>query len=104
MKGKPACKQTEHGIDLVPQLCKMSPLEKVRCWMLRTLCTIFTISCEFTIISKYSVCVCVCVYVSLSRVDSLRAVDYSPSGPSVHGILQARILAWVAGPFSRRSS
>ena len=27
--------------------------------------------------------------------------DYSPPGPSVHGILQARILEWVAISFSR---
>ena len=31
-------------------------------------------------------------------------MDYSPSGSSVHGILQARTLEWVAIPFSRRSS
>ena len=31
-------------------------------------------------------------------------IDCSPPGPSVHGILQARILEWVAIPFSRRSS
>ena len=30
--------------------------------------------------------------------------DYSPSGSSVHGILQARILQWVAVPSSRGSS
>ena len=30
-------------------------------------------------------------------------VDYGPPGSSVHGILQARILEWVAIPFSRRS-
>ena len=30
--------------------------------------------------------------------------DCSPPGPSVHGILQARILEWVAMPFSRGSS
>ena len=30
--------------------------------------------------------------------------DYSWPGSSVHGILQARILEWVAIPFSRRSS
>ena len=29
--------------------------------------------------------------------------DYSPPGSSVHGILQARILEWVAMPFSRGS-
>ena len=30
--------------------------------------------------------------------------DYSPPGSSVHGILQARILEWVAISFSRVSS
>jgi len=28
-------------------------------------------------------------------------MDFSPPGSSVHGILQARILEWVAVPFSR---
>ena len=32
------------------------------------------------------------------------AVDYSPTGCSVHGILQARILEWVVIPFFRGSS
>ena len=31
-------------------------------------------------------------------------MDYSQTGSSVHGILQARILEWVAIPFSRGSS
>ena len=31
-------------------------------------------------------------------------VDWSPSGSSVHGILQTTILEWVAIPFSRGSS
>ena len=31
-------------------------------------------------------------------------VDYNPPGSSVHGILQARILEWVAISFSRGSS
>ena len=31
-------------------------------------------------------------------------MDCSPPGSSVHGILQARILLWVAIPFSRGSS
>ena len=30
-------------------------------------------------------------------------MDYSPPGSSVRGILQARILEWVASPFSRKS-
>ena len=36
--------------------------------------------------------------------DSLDPVDCSRPGSSVHGILQARILEWIAIPFSRRSS
>ena len=31
-------------------------------------------------------------------------MDYSLPGSSVHGIPQARILEWVASPFSRKSS
>ena len=34
----------------------------------------------------------------------LEPMDYSSPGPSVHGILQATILEWVAIPFSRGSS
>ena len=31
-------------------------------------------------------------------------MDYSPPGSPIHGILQARILEWVAIPFSKGSS
>ena len=31
-------------------------------------------------------------------------MDYSPPGPSVHGILQPRILEWVTIPFSKTST
>ena len=31
-------------------------------------------------------------------------MDYGPPGSSVHGILEARTLEWVAIPFSRGSS
>ena len=54
-----------------------------------------------------SVCVCLCVCVSVSCLavsDSFDPIDYSPPGFSVYGILQARILEWVAIPFSRESS
>ena len=49
-------------------------------------------------------CQSVCVYVcsSLSCVQLfVTPRDCSPPGSSVHGILQARILEWVAIPFSR---
>ena len=45
------------------------------------------------------VCVCVCVCESESR--SVMANFLRPRGPPVHGILQARILEWVAFPFAR---
>ena len=38
------------------------------------------------------------------RLHSLQPTDCSPPGSSIHGILQARILEWVAIPFSRGSS
>ena len=41
---------------------------------------------------------------SLSHVQLYNPMDCSPPGPSVHGILQARILEWVVIPFSRGSS
>ena len=52
---------------------------------------------------------CMCIYMnSESEVSqlclTLWPVDCSPSGSSVHGILQARILKWVAISFSRGSS
>ena len=40
----------------------------------------------------------------LGTSDSLQSMDCSPPGSSVHGILQARKLEWVAIPFSRVSS
>ena len=36
--------------------------------------------------------------------DSLRPMDYSLPGSTVHGLLQARLLEWVAISFSRESS
>ena len=44
----------------------------------------------------------VCVLVAQSRPTICDPMDCSP-GSSVHGILQARILEWVAIPFSRAS-
>ena len=58
-----------------------------------------------------SVCVCVCVCVCAhahmrmcSVVSDCDALDCGPPGSSVHGILQVRILEWVAMPFSGGSS
>ena len=47
------------------------------------------------------VCVCVCVLVAQSCPTLCEAMDCSSWNSSVHGILQARILEWVAIPFSR---
>ena len=46
---------------------------------------------------------CVCE-VAQSCLPFCDPVDWSPPGSSVHGILQARILEWVAVSFSRISS
>ena len=44
------------------------------------------------------------VLVGQSYLTLCDSVDYSPSGSSVHGILQARILEWVAMRSFRGSS
>ena len=44
------------------------------------------------------------VLVTQSRLTLCSSMDYSPQGSSDHGLLQARILEWVAIPFSRESS
>ena len=50
------------------------------------------------------VCVCVCVLVAQLCPTLCDPMDCSPPDSSVHGILQARILEWVASSFSRGSS
>ena len=47
---------------------------------------------------------CCCCLVTKSCLSFCDPVDYSPRGSSIHGILQARILEWVAMPSSRGSS
>ena len=44
---------------------------------------------------------CMCVLVTQSCPALCIPIDCSLPGSSVHGILQARILEWVAMPFSR---
>ena len=53
-------------------------------------------------------CVCVCACVRAKSLQSCPTLcgpmDSSLPGSAVHGILQARILAWVAVPSSRGPS
>ena len=53
---------------------------------------------------KYCTVTFIRVTVSCLSHGQLSAMSCSPSGSSVHGFLQARILEWVAYPFSRGSS
>ena len=48
----------------------------------------------------YVGCVCLVTQSCLTLCDTM---DCSPSGSSVHGILQAKILEWIAMPFPRGS-
>ena len=58
--------------------------------------------------NRLLLCVCVCVYVCVLRCFSCPTlcdpIDHSLPGSSVHGILQARILEWVAMPSSSEFS
>ena len=57
--------------------------------------------CRLLSLGPFAVACCFVAQLHLTLCDP---VDCSPPGPSVHGILQARILEWVAISFSRGSS
>ena len=59
----------------------------------------FLVVCLFSVYIPLHVC-----YVIQSYPTLCDPVDCSPPGSSLHGILQARILAWIAVPSSRGSS
>ena len=63
---------------------------------------------EAKVSSKGCECVCVCVCVCVRVVQSCPTLcdpmKCSLPGSSVHGILQAKVLEWVATAFSRESS
>ena len=64
----------------------------------------FAILCSFQVYSK-EIHIYICCVHLLSHVWLFcDLMDCSPPGSSVHGIFQARILEWVAIPFSRGSS
>ena len=52
----------------------------------------------------YMLCMCVCVLIAQRYLTLADPMDSSRLDSSVHGILQARILQWVAIPFSKGSS
>ena len=57
-------------------------------------------------IPTWSLRMCACMLSRFSHIQLFAALQtiHSPPGPSVHGILQAWILGWVAMPSSRVSS
>ena len=55
-------------------------------------------------VKEWISCVCMPAESLQSCPTPCDPMDYSPPGSSVHRILQARILEWIAMPFCRRSS
>ena len=54
--------------------------------------------------SEERIRLCACIQVTQSCPTLCNPTDFSPTGSSVPGILQARVLEWVAISFSRGSS
>ena len=86
---------------------------KVRCYKisieLSYIIISFNYSCSlmcFSIIFLIHLFLIIILYVlrCFSHARLCNSMDYSPPGSSVHGILQARILEWIAMPISRGSS
>ena len=76
------------------------------------ICTITLYVYAYVYIVCLYICINICIFtmkwkgklwVSQSCPTPCDPMDCSPPGSSVHGILQARILKWVAIPFSRGS-
>ena len=61
-------------------------------------------SLKFCLIVEHFGSVRVCLLSRFSHVWLWEPMNYSPSGGSVHGIFQVRVLEWVAMPSSRGSS
>ena len=60
--------------------------------------------CVYTcmrVCARMCVCMRMCVIVAQPCLTLCHPMDCSRLGSSVHGILQARILEWVAIPFSK---
>ena len=64
----------------------------------------FSISCTFFSSGQNIRHACMCAKSLQLCLTLCSPLDCSPPGSSVHGILQARILEWVAMPSSRGSS
>ena len=81
-------------------------LLKSICWNPKLQCYNFIRWGLWEVIRSWSWCPCdgIIKYKSLSRVPLCDPRDCSLPGSSAYGILQARILEWVAIPFSRGSS
>ena len=93
-------KETTNTHDTTcPKLCCKGKIQSQVQW-LQILCFMEEIGCPVGV----CVCVCVCVWVTQSCPTLCDPMDHSPPGSSVLGILQARILEWVAMSFSRGSS
>ena len=60
--------------------------------------------CHPAYLTYMQVCVCMRAKSPQSCTTLCDPMGYSPPGSSVHGILQARVLEWVAMPSSRGSS
>ena len=80
--------------------------EHIHSWFTPCICFRYTLVCYI----QLYICIYICVHVH-TRTKSLQSwmtfcdpVDCSPPGPSVHGVLQARILEWIAISSSRGPS
>ena len=93
-----SCKDHQQGVIQVP----LNPTKKQK---LRKV-IIFGIFCIYKFYGSVNINLSmrVCVLSHCSGNWFCNPMDCSPPGPSVHGILQARMLEWVTMPSSRGSS
>ena len=84
------------------------PLDNLQCFAIWTFYSLKVLihrsALSLTMLPKMGL-FCACVFLVTQSCPALcDSMDYSPSGSSVHGIFQARILEWIAFSFSRGCS
>ena len=80
--------------------CLENPMDRGACWV-----TVHGVTKSGRrLITHPSYLCCCCCSVAQSCLTLCDSMDCNPTGSSDHGIFQARILQWVAIPFSRESS
>ena len=97
------CRQKSYKLDRLFNLPKIKVTRELRARLQKPRYSVWS-GYMLKVKTVPQVCACMCAKTLQSRPILCNPIDCSPPGPSVHKILQARRLEWVALPSSTESS